>query len=83
MRTSKISLLTFLLILLPSGALAQAATFTGTVTNRTDGKPSAGDTVVLVDVQAGMAEAATATTDSHGHYSVEAPGIGQIGRAHV
>jgi len=37
-----------------SGALAWAAAVTGTVTNKTDGKPAAGDTVVLVDVQAGM-----------------------------
>jgi hypothetical protein len=76
MRTSKISIFTLLLTLSISGALAQAATFTGTVTNKTDGKPSAGDVVVLVDVQAGMAEASTATTDFHGHYSLEAPGVG-------
>jgi hypothetical protein len=59
-----------------SGALLQAATITGTVTNKTYGKPSAGDSVVLVDVQAGMSEAATATTDSKGHYSLDSPGGG-------
>jgi hypothetical protein len=32
--------------------------------------------VVLVDVQAGMADAATATTDAHGHYSFQSPGSG-------
>ena len=37
---------------------AQAASVTGTVTNKTTGKPAAGDTVVLVDVQAGMSEVA-------------------------
>jgi hypothetical protein len=60
-------------ILLLFGAFAQAATVTGTVTNKTTGKPSAGDSVVLVDVQAGMADAATATTDSKGQYSLTLP----------
>lgn len=64
------------LSLLLSGSLAQATSITGTVTNKTNGKPSAGDAVVLVDVQAGMAEAATATTDARGHYSLESPGGG-------
>jgi hypothetical protein len=59
-----------------SCALAQAASITGTVTNKTDGKPSAGDSVVLVDVQAGMTDAASTTTDAHGHYSLESPGAG-------
>ena len=57
-------------------ALAHAAQITGTVTNKTDGKPAAGDAVVLVDVQAGMAEVARATTDAHGHYSLNKPGAG-------
>jgi hypothetical protein len=60
-------------ILLFFAAFAQAATVTGTVTNKTTGKPSAGDSVVLVDVQAGMADAATATTDSKGQYSLQLP----------
>jgi hypothetical protein len=46
------------------------------VTNKTNGKPSSGDEVVLVDVQAGMADAATTKTDAHGHYSLESPGGG-------
>jgi hypothetical protein len=62
------------LSLLLTGALAQAAQVTGTVTNKTTGKPAAGDTVVLVDVQAGMGEVAKATTDSRGHYSLAKPG---------
>jgi hypothetical protein len=62
--------------LLFTGALAQAATVTGTVTNKTTGKPSAGDTVELVDVQAGMETAAHATTDGKGHYSLSEPGSG-------
>jgi hypothetical protein len=62
--------------LLLAATLAHAAPVTGTVTNKTTNKPSAGDSVVLVDVQAGMSEAATATTNSSGHYSLNAPGMG-------
>lgn len=58
------------------GALAQAATISGTVTNKTDGKPAAGDNVVLLDVQAGMAEVGHATTDAQGHYAIDEPGSG-------
>ena len=68
--------LTFALAMLTAASFAQAAPITGTVTNKTNGKPSSGDSVVLVDVQAGMSEAATATTDAHGKYSLEAPGMG-------
>jgi len=70
------SLSRLVLILFMSAGLAQAASITGTVTNATYGKPSAGDQVVLIDVQAGMSEAANATTDSHGHYSLASPGMG-------
>jgi len=59
-----------------AGVFAHAAAVTGTVSDKTTGKPSAGDTVVLVDVGAGMSEAATGTTDSKGHYSLQAPGMG-------
>ena len=68
------SLPAFLLLL--STVSAGAANISGTVHNQTTGKPSSGDTVVLVDVQAGMAEAATATTDGQGRYSLNAPGNG-------
>jgi len=59
-----------------TGALAQAATLTGTVTDRTTGKPAAGDTVVLVDPQAGMSEVSSTTTDARGHYSLNKPSPG-------
>jgi hypothetical protein len=58
------------------GSVAYAAAITGTVTNKTIGKPSAGDTVALVDIQAGMADVATTTTDAHGHYSLQSSGSG-------
>jgi hypothetical protein len=65
---------TLALSVLFSAALAQAATVTGTVTDKTTNKPAVGDTVVLVDVQAGMGEVAHATTDARGHYSLIEPG---------
>lgn len=68
------SLFTFFLLL--SGAIAQAASVSGTITNKTTGKPAVGDPVVLVDVQAGMAEVGHATTDGKGHYTLNEPGNG-------
>ena len=59
-----------------TGAMARAASITGSVTNGTNGKPSSGDNVVLVDVQAGMSDVANATTDARGHYSLESPAMG-------
>ncbi|HEV2485919.1 MAG TPA: carboxypeptidase-like regulatory domain-containing protein [Terracidiphilus sp.] len=76
MKSTQFVFRTFATSLLFAGALAQAATVTGTVTNKTTGKPAAGDTVVLVDVQAGMGEVAHATTDARGHYSLTEPGSG-------
>ncbi len=76
MKLTQIVFRTLALSTLFAGALAQAATVSGTVTNKTTGKPSAGDTVVLVDVQAGMGEVAKATTDANGKYSLNMPGSG-------
>jgi hypothetical protein len=76
MKSTHSVLLTVALSLLLAGALAQAASVTGTVTDKTTGKPAAGDAVVLVDVQAGMGEAARATTDARGHYTLNEPGSG-------
>jgi hypothetical protein len=74
MRSIKSALLIALLFSL--AAFANAATISGTVTNKTTNKPAAGDKVELVDVQAGMSVAATATTNSSGHYSLNKPGAG-------
>lgn len=76
MKLTQIVFKTFALSLLFAGALAQAATVSGTVTNKTTGKPSSGDSVVAVDVQAGMGEVAKATTDANGRYSINLPGSG-------
>ncbi len=66
----------FVAFLLFSAISALADPITGTVTNKTNGKPSAGDTVTLVDVQAGMAEIAHTTTDAKGRYTLNKPGSG-------
>ncbi|HWE86664.1 MAG TPA: carboxypeptidase-like regulatory domain-containing protein [Terracidiphilus sp.] len=76
MRSTKSAILSAALFSLVLGAAAHAASVTGTVTNKTTGKPSAGDKVELVDVQAGMNAVATATTDGSGHYSLNEPGAG-------
>ncbi len=76
MRSIKFILHSAAAILFLSAALAQAASVTGTVTDKTTGKPAAGDPIVLVDVQAGMAEVSHATTDSQGRYSLNEPGSG-------
>jgi hypothetical protein len=73
MKTALHSALFFALL---TGALLQAATVTGTVTDKTVNKPAVGDTVVLVDVQSGMGEVAKAVTDANGHYSIKEPGNG-------
>ena len=62
--------------LLLTGALAQATAVTGTVTNKTTGKPAAGDPVALVDVQGAMREVAHATIDANGHYTLNLSGNG-------
>jgi len=74
MKSTQFPFRTFAASMLLTGVIAQAATVTGTVTNKTTGKPAAGDPIVLVDVQAGMGEVARATTDANGHYSLVEPG---------
>jgi hypothetical protein len=57
-------------------AASHAASVSGTVTDKTTGKPAAGDNVELVDVQAGMAAVAHATTNAQGHYTLSEPCAG-------
>jgi hypothetical protein len=52
---------------------AQAATVTGTVTDKTNNKPAAGDDVVLIAFQQGMQEAGRTKTDARGHFSIDVP----------
>jgi hypothetical protein len=74
MRSTKLTSAVFCFLLL--GATAYAASVSGTVTNKTTDKPSSGDLVELVDVQAGMSAVAKATTDSSGKYTLNEPGSG-------
>lgn len=76
MKANRVGFAAALAGLLLLGTAAQAATLKGTVTNKTTGKPSSGDTVVLIDVQAGMGEVAHATSDAKGQYTLTEPGAG-------
>ena len=76
MNSTQLFFRTFALSLLFAGSLAHAATITGTVINKTTGKPAAGDAVVLVDPMAGMAVVGKTTTDARGHYSLQKQGDG-------
>lgn len=63
------------LLALPLSAFA-ASTITGTITNGTVNKPSAGDTVTLIRLAQGMQEATHTTSDAKGHYSLDVPDEG-------
>src|SRR5579863_1281294 len=76
MKSTKLLASIFAVFLFFTGAFAHATDVTGIVTDKTTGKPAVGDPIVLVDVQAGMAEVAHATTDAKGHYTLNKPGSG-------
>jgi hypothetical protein len=59
--------------LLAATLVAQAATVTGDVVDKTTNKPAAGDDVVLVALQQGMQDMTSTKTDAHGHFSIEVP----------
>jgi hypothetical protein len=59
-------------------ASAFAAPLTGVVTNRTTGKPSAGDTIAVINTAQGMDEIAKATSNASGTFHVSVPDGGQI-----
>jgi hypothetical protein len=56
--------------------VASAQTLTGTLKNGTDGKPAAGDEVVLIKLAQGMEEAARTKADASGHFSFQLPDAG-------
>jgi 5-hydroxyisourate hydrolase-like protein (transthyretin family) len=64
--------------LLLSTVTALGATITGVVTDRTTGKPSAGDTIAVINTAQSMDEIAKATSDAQGRFSVNAPDGGQM-----
>ena len=56
-----------------AGSFAVAGTITGTVTNKTDGKASAGDKVTLLSLSSGLEELSSTKTDGSGHFSLTTP----------
>ena len=65
-----------LLVFATALAAHAAEPITGTVTNKTNGKLSAGDQVTLIQLQQGMQESTKPTTDSHGRFKLEVPDDG-------
>ncbi len=54
-------------------SFAAAQNITGTVTNATTGKPSAGDEVTLLSLSQGMQEVGSTKSDAQGRFSLPAP----------
>lgn len=76
-RPVSLRLLTRSALLLGSVLTAHAAAnITGSVINKTTGKPAAGDQVTLIQLQQGMQESTKTTTDSRGHFSLQVPDDG-------
>ncbi len=76
MKLTKLFTAIFGLSVLAGAAALHAAPVSGTVTDKTTGKPAVGDTVELLDVQAAMGAVAHATTNAQGHYTMNGPGQG-------
>jgi hypothetical protein len=66
----------FTAALLSLSMLAHAASISGVVTNKTTGKPAAGDDVVLIRLAQGMQEAGRTKTDAKGHFILDVPDEG-------
>ena len=73
MRLIRFGVRSFALSFLIAGAMAQAATVTGTVTDKTTNKPAAGDTMTLLEPMSGMSVVGATTTNAQGHYSLNLP----------
>jgi len=71
-----VSLRVFLFLAAFAPLAALAASITGTVTNKTVNKAAAGDKVVLIQLQGGMRESNTTTTDAQGRFTLELPDAG-------
>ncbi len=76
-----------LLVLLLSAALwsgfSRAEPVTGVVTNKTTGKPAAGDDVVLLKLAQGMQELTRTRTDSKGRFTIDVPAGDGPGALHM
>jgi len=58
-----------IILLAAASAVASAAAVSGTVTNGTNGKPAAGDEVVLIKLSSGMEEVGHTKTNSEGKFT--------------
>jgi len=67
------SIATLLVCLLLLTSFAAAQNVTGTITNGTTGKPSAGDEVTLLSLSQGMQEIGSTKSDAQGRFSFPAP----------
>lgn len=76
-RSSRARFFYIVAVLLLFSTAALADTLTGTVTNGTNGKPSAGDDVVLIKLAQGMQEAARGKTDAKGHFTLNVDTLSQ------
>jgi hypothetical protein len=54
-------------------AIAYAGEITGTVTNKTTGKPAGGDDVILLKLEGGMQEAARTKANAQGRFTISFP----------
>jgi 5-hydroxyisourate hydrolase-like protein (transthyretin family) len=61
-----------------SVAASAQTSIKGTVTNKTTGKPAAGDDVVLIRLQQGMQESTRSKTDGKGRFSLTVPDPGGV-----
>jgi hypothetical protein len=65
------SLILLITLVFAAPLLAATGKITGQVTNQTTAKPSAGDTVILLNLGEGMDEAGRTRTDARGHFSFD------------
>jgi hypothetical protein len=69
-------LLLFFTTALFAASLANAGTITGTVINRTTGKPAPNVPLTLLNVTANMAEVGSTKSDAQGAFTIDSPAIG-------
>jgi hypothetical protein len=69
-------LLLFFITTLFAASIANAGTITGTVINRTTGKPAPNVPLTLLNVTANMAEVGSTKSDAQGAFTIDSPAIG-------
>jgi hypothetical protein len=76
MKAFALRLLAFFVTTFFAASLANAGTITGTVINRTTGKPAANVPLTLLNVTANMAEAGSTKSDDQGAFTIDSPAVG-------